>query len=279
MILISLPAFADEGTVSPVAPNQDSIIVEKRKAEHKINLIDFAIALNRPTYILPYYYTASPFQDVYEGETPENQRINQNEFKFQLSLMVPVWQSAFNTPLDLNFSYSQLSYWQVYSASAWFRETDYEPEVILNYTFDPNNQLVLSLNHQSNGRGGQEERSWNRLIAEYTYGHNNWMFKVRGWVLIFKADSSDLYNPNITDYLGHGDILGSYKWNKLIVSLSGGNFERFDRSHFQGTLSYPMTNKFRLYVQGYSGYGQSLIEYDHRTNAIGLGIAFNDWLS
>jgi phospholipase A1 len=258
--------------------NQESVIEEKRNAERKINLIDFAIALNRPTYILPYYYTASPDQHVYEGDTPLNQRINQNEFKFQLSLLVPVVQSVMGTPLDINLSYTQMSYWQVYTTSAWFRETDYEPELIFNYTLNPNNQVGVSLNHESNGRGGTEERAWNRVIGIYTYGHSNWMLQARAWVLIFKGDSSDIYNPDITDYLGHGDLTASYEINKLVLSVTGGNFERFNRSHFQGSLSYPITNKIRFYGQAYSGYGQSLIEYNHRTNAFGVGISFNDWL-
>lgn len=260
-------------------PAEETIIVEKRKAEHKINLIDFAIALNRPTYILPYYYTASPDYAVYEGDTPDNQPLNQSEFKFQLSLLVPVWQSVMGTPVDINISYTQMSYWQVYTSSAWFRETDYEPELIFNYTLNPNNQLGASLNHQSNGRGGSEERAWNRVIGIYTYGHANWMLQARAWVLVFQAESSDIYNPDITNYLGHGDLTGSFEVNKLVFSLTGGNFERFDRSHFQGSISYPITNKIRFYLQGYTGYGQSLIEYNHRTNAAGIGISFNDWLT
>lgn len=284
LVVICLPLIAfgvDEGpyTNEPLPEPDQTVIVEKLKAERKISLIDFAIGLNRPNYILPYYYTASPFQAVYEGDTPLNQRINQNEFKFQLSLQVPVWQSVMNTPLDINIAYTQLSYWQVYTTSAWFRETDYEPELIFNYTIDSNNQVGLSLNHQSNGRGGTEERAWNRVIGIYTYGHSNWMLQARAWFLVFKANSSDLYNPNITDYLGHGDLTASYRINKLIISLTGGNFEQFYRSHFQGSLSYPITNKIRFYGQAYSGYGQSLIEYDHRTNAFGVGISFNDWLS
>jgi phospholipase A1 len=183
------------------------------------------------------------------------------------------------TPFDINVSYTQLSYWQVYSSSAWFRETDYEPELIVNYTINPNNQVGMSLNHESNGRGGSEERSWNRVIGMYTYGYNDWMIMARAWALVLKADSSDVNNPDIVDYLGHGDLTASYNINELVVSLTGGNFERFNRSHFQGSLSYPITNKIRFYIQGYSGYGQSLIEYNHRTNAAGVGISFNDWLT
>lgn len=258
---------------------EETIIIEKRKAEHKVSLIDFAISLNQPTYILPYYYTASPYYAVYENDTPDDQPLNQNEFKFQLSLLVPVWQSVMNTPIDINISYTQMSYWQLYTTSAWFRETDYEPEIIVNYTLDPYNQLGLSLNHESNGRGGDEERSWNRLIAEYTYGHKDWMVQLRAWALVLKAGSVDLYNPDIADYLGHGDVTVSYELNKLVMSLQAGNFEKIERAHVQGSLSYPISNKFRLYLQGFTGYGQSLIEYNHRTNAFGVGIAFNDWLT
>jgi phospholipase A1 len=32
------------------------------------------------------------------------------------------------------------------------------------------------------------------------------------------------------------------------------------------------------YVQFFNGYGQNLIEYNHRTAAIGIGFAFSDWL-
>lgn len=266
--------------MGPPAPIvEETIILEKRQAEHKISLIDFAIGLNRPTYILPYYYTASPDYAVYEGDTPDNQPLEKSEFKFELSLLMPVWQSVMDTPLDINVSYTQLSYWQVYTSSAWFRETDYEPELIFNYMLNPNNQVGVSLNHESNGRGGSEERSWNRVIGIYTYGANNWMVTARAWALVFKGESSDIHNPDIVDYLGHGDLTASYSVKELVISLTGGNFERFGRSHFQGSLSYPITKKIRFYVQGYSGYGQSLIEYDHRTNAAGVGIAFNDWLN
>lgn len=113
---------------------------------------------------------------------------------------------------------------------------------------------------------------------EYTYSRANWMVQVQGWVLIFKGESSDLHNPDITDYMGHGRITASYMWEKLVLSLYGQNFEVPKRSQFQGSISYPVSNKLRIYLQGFSGYGQSLIEYNHRTNAVGIGVALNDWM-
>lgn len=277
---IAFQAIAHDGPLSKSSEDEnDSVIVERRQAREKINLTDFAMALYRPNYILPYYYTASPYERIYRGDTPDDQRINENEFKFQLSLIVPIWYNIMDTKFDIDFAYTQQSYWQVYTESAWFRETNYEPELMVHYTFDDFNQVTLSLNHESNGRGGEKERSWNRLIGEYTHGHENWMVKLRAWLMIFEAVSSDLHNPNIEDYLGHGEILGSYKYDKFVFTLQAGNFERPKRFRVEGSISYPITNKLLLYVQGFSGYGQSLIEYDHHTNAFGIGIAFNDWLS
>jgi phospholipase A1 len=50
------------------------------------------------------------------------------------------------------------------------------------------------------------------------------------------------------------------------------------RGSITGTLSYPLTKHFSIYAQYFNGYGQSLIEYNHATQGIGIGIAFNDWI-
>lgn len=265
-------------TDDPDAKNETTQLEEQLKARDLVNQLAFAVSLDQPNYILPYYYTASPDQAVYEGDTPDGERINQNEFKFQFSINVPIWHEIGNSPFDFNFLYTQMSYWQVYVPSAWFRETDYQPALNLNYNYSPTSLYGVEINHQSNGRGGSEERSWNRFIMEYTYSRANWMLQVQGWVLIFKGESSDLHNPDITDYMGHGRITASYMWEKLVISLYGQNFEVPKRSQFQGSISYPVSSKLRIYLQGFSGYGQSLIEYNHRTNAAGIGIALNDWM-
>lgn len=88
------------------------------------------------------------------------------------------------------------------------------------------------------------------------------------------------YNPNIGKYLGYGRIIISYKRKGQVFSLMSHNFIEGHARYVTGELtwSFPLTNYLKGYVDIFSGYGQSLIEYNHRTNSTGIGIALNDWV-
>ncbi len=108
---------------------------------------------------------------------------------------------------------------------------------------------------------------------------DNWLIGLNVWQLIFQADSSDLHNPDIAHYLGYENVLFTYKWHDVRASLQLQNLESaLKRGSITFTLSYPVTKHLSLYGQLFSGYGQSLIEYNHHTKAGGVGIAFNDWI-
>jgi len=42
--------------------------------------------------------------------------------------------------------------------------------------------------------------------------------------------------------------------------------------------SYPISKHVRFYTQLFSGYGESLIDYNHRQTRIGLGFMLNDMM-
>lgn len=277
-----------------LTPQQKKILIKhvtktalesRVKEENKVVKNPYSLILYKPTYILPFYYTASPDHGIYENaqglpNTPEHQGLRNLEFKAQISVQIPVILHFFSPKNSLSVAYTQDSFWQVYAKSQYFRETNYEPEIFFRRI--QNNKLTWKLGavHQSNGRGGEYERSWNRFYGEAIYSRNKWLVDFKPWILIFKKDSSDLHNHDIKRYLGNSRLLFAYKLGSNTVSfMTRNNIQSgFKRGAEKLTWSFPLHGHFRGFVEIFSGYGQSLIEYNHYTNAFALGIALNDWI-
>ncbi len=258
-------------------------IVQQTINEEKIPPNYFAIAFYKPTYILPYYFTGSPDNVVYRNNTPNDESLKHSEVKYQFSVKVPIWKNILDHPSSLFFAYTQLSYWQLYNKSAFFRETDYEPEAFLanetNWHLGKNWQLSflnVGATHQSNGFGNSLERSWNRLYLEAIASTDNWVVSFKPWYVI----STNSNNNNIAEYLGYGRILVAYKFHRQVFSIRAHNLIEGGARHATAEVSwsFPITPYIKGYVQIFSGYGQSLIEYNHRTNSVGVGVALSDWV-
>lgn len=245
----------------------------------------FRLALYHPNYMLPAYFTFSPDKAVFRNETPSGEGIKRLEFKYQLSVRLPIVRRIAHRPISVEVAYTQKSYWQAYNRSAFFRETDYEPEIFLAYR----RRFSLPLGwtwtsasvgavHQSNGKGGTMERSWNRIYVKGQLSHGRWHLRVQPWLIIH--DSTMLqHNPDIGHYLGYGRWILSYRWGRQSVALLSRNnlTSGFSRGFWQLSWSFPLFHELTGYVQASAGYGQSLIEYDHSTTAVGIGIALNNW--
>lgn len=270
--------------IQSVAKHTKSPVIERAKKEETIPSNYFAITLYKPTYILPFYYTGSPDNVVYQGNTPNNEKLKKSEVKYQFSFKLPVWKNVFDHESSTLFlAYTQQSYWQLYNHRPFFRESDYEPEIFLaneiNLHIFKNwhtNFLNVGAAHQSNGYGNQLERSWNRLYVEAISSTDNWMVSLKPWYIM----STNSNNNNIAHFLGYGRVLIGYKYNKQVFTLSAQNIieSAGKRSSAELTWSFPITPYIKGYAQLFSGYGQSLIEYNHRTNSAGIGITLSDWV-
>ena len=244
----------------------------------------FKIMPYKENYLLIFNYSDRPYDSFYNSNNiaPNDENVKKSEVEFQFSIMHGIVESIAGYDNELFLTYTQKSFWQLYSKSAWFRETNYEPELLfrmhtdyqLNQWFFKNTDL--SLNHESNGRGGDAERSWNRIILAQELERSNWNFKLSVWSRL-KIGTD--YNPNITDYLGHGSFEITRLFDEFKISfLTQNNFESgFSRGAETLSLSYKIGNGFAAYIKLFSGYGQSLAEYDHYTNSIGIGFTLSDW--
>lgn len=203
------------------------------------------------------------------------------EVKFQLSFEVPVWRNLLRDDLDVYFAYTQLSFFQAYNQeySAPFRETNYEPELGLHW--HPRGELFgwrlesarIAMNHQSNGRSQPLSRSWNRLIGQAQVERGELSLGLRLWTLLGDRTPSD--NPDIIDFYGNGELYAGYRLGRHNLAMMVRNLA--DHPAVQLDWTYPLSSTVRLYVQYFNGYGESLLDYDHSVNRIGIGFALNEW--
>ncbi|MCH7378391.1 MULTISPECIES: phospholipase A [Acinetobacter] len=245
----------------------------------------------QPVYLLPVFWTSDK-NEFPSSPNPENtvknkQELTSSEAKFQLSFKTKAWENIFGNNGDLWLGYTQSSRWQVYNSeeSRPFRETNYEPEASLmfrtNYEILGLNARLLgvTLNHQSNGRSDPLSRSWNRVIFNLGFEKDNFALMVRPWYRV-EEEAKDDNNPDIKDYIGRGDLTAFYRKGNndfslmLRHSLKGG-----DRSHgaVQFDWAFPIKDKLRGHFQIFDGYGESLIDYNHRATYVGLGVSLMNW--
>jgi phospholipase A1 len=273
---IATEATADERTVPASFLGRRIELDAERKT--------FTLTARRPNYII-HTYSEDPNQEPYEF-TGDSDRLDNSEVKFQLSFQTKVADDMFGKQADLWFSYTQVAFWQLYSddISSPFRETNYEPEVyaafLTNYDFLglTGRSINFGLNHQSNGRGDPLSRSWNRVFAEFVFVRDDFGLSFKPWYRI-EESSSDDDNPDIEDYLGNYEFRAFQRWGDHLFSVMLRNvFD--DDNHYNSELqwSFPIKRRLRGLVQWYNGYGENLIDHDHKSNRIGVGILMTDWL-
>ena len=266
-----------------ITPDESSPLEKKLQSEKNLKENQHFYYLHKINYMLPYYFTTSPYYSVYSqqpGLTANNQKLNQSEFKGQISVGVPMVKELFgSTNMSLDSTFSEVIFWQTYVDSQYFRSTDTEINLLFKYHFFKNWLMYAGIDHQSNGKGIPLERSWNRIIGSFQFSGENFYLQTELWGLIFQSESIDLHNPDIEKYLGHDIITFGYRIGDLNLALALQNIEQMPKyGNIVISASFPMTDHFNMYLQYFSGYGQSLIEYNHATQGAGLGVSFNNYL-
>lgn len=248
----------------------------------------FRIVAYKPTYFLFARYSGNPNRlpstpaPGHEVATPLN--LDSVEAKFQLSFKTKALENLFGGYGDLWLGYTQQSSWQVYNSlnSAPFRETNYEPEAFL--TLRTNAHLLgfdwklvnLGVVHQSNGRNLPLSRSWNRVYAQFGLERGNLSLFLRPWLRINESANTD-DNPGITDFMGHGDLLAVYQHGNNEFSALTRYSGVGNRATVQLDWHFPLIGALKGYVQLFSGYGETLIDYNIHQNTIGVGVSLTQW--
>lgn len=248
----------------------------------------FRLVSYKAIYVTPARWSSSPNEKP-QSENPNNSATESVDYdivevKFQLSLKTKVLQSIFFGRGDLWLGYTQVAHWQLYNEplSRPFREINYEPELIFKYPLyikmfgGEFKSVGVSFTHQSNGRELPYSRSWNRVIFDLSYEIDSWIISAKPWIRLSDGNKDD--NPAITDYIGDGELNVSYSYDRhQFYTVITHPFNRWEAGSIQLNYIFPIKGHLRGHVQAFTGYGETLIDYNHNQTTIGIGVSFANW--
>ncbi|MCJ7798171.1 MAG: phospholipase A, partial [Polaromonas sp.] len=144
------------------------------------------------------------------------------------------------------------------------------------------------LAHQSNGQSLPLSRSWNRTYlmgaAEKVLGQESSLtLQGRIWRRLHESSGND-DNPGIQNYVGRAELTGSWQINKS--NTVGITLRHSLRSEARGSTqldwmmapaSSPNYTGLRYHLQFFSGYGDSLLDYNRKRQVLSVGMSLVDW--
>ncbi len=264
-------------------------IHSRLEAERQVSFNPYVITPHKMNYILPATYTSDMHHQAYSEVSEWGDQLQELEAKFQLSIKVPLYENMLVAGDQLAFGFTLQSWWQVYNQelSRPFRETNYQPEIFyfMPLPYHPlggDSGIMFGLEHQSNGRSQLLSRSWNRVYANYFFTKRNFILSFRPWWRIPEGDvkttpeESGDDNPDILDYMGHFELIMAYHWDEYEFSFTTRENFSTHNGGLELGFTFPLSGRMKGYVQYTQGYGESLIDYNHSQQRLGIGIAITD---
>ena len=278
-MMLSLSAIESrEGLYNNISLEDDNNVT-KATIKQYVNS-SFNVSAHQANYFLPFSYR---FQDNYID--PENHHSDdpskQLETEFQVSIKFDLGSNIIGLNEIYTVAYTQKSFWQLYSdRSAYFRESNYNPEFFITFPLRVSEStsgirgVRLGVAHQSNGLGLPYERSWNYFYTDLYIQMGFLFVDLKAWYA--PPGSLEKYNPDLLDYLGHGHLRFVIPYEKHVLEatfMSAFNGHSSAEAHY----SYPIFGRddMFLYLKGFMGYGESLIEYDTKISKVGLGFSIS----
>lgn len=219
------------------------------------------------------------YQDTYfTTGVPLNTSINKQtaDVLFQISIRHRLTRSHLPFNSFLYLTYTQKSFWDIYDESAPFRDNNYNPSLGLGRYIIRGNKLrgtvFVQLEHESNGKSGEDSRSWNMLSFSTKYFFNlRLSFGLKAWIPIVDGDE----NKDLLDYRGLGTMSVNYinKNGRLWLTGELNPRKGWGNVNTTFTAAYKVSrasNQF-IYARFYNGKGESLLDYDKYSMNIRIG--------
>jgi len=212
------------------------------------------------------------------------------EFQYSLKYRLLSYSDNWHPWNNLYFAYTQTSYWDLLTKDPSFYDTSYKPSAFLYYPdvlpkkFPIHLDLQGGAEHESNGRGGTEERSLYTVYIQPTVNvgittNLSLTLQPRAWYYLILGDN----NQDMAQYRGYADLRAALTWqdksnpwekiqlaSKVIVGDEG--------SHpgvtvdFRFNLPHAWGFNPAIQAQYFYGYGQTLRQYNELSHGFRVGL-------
>jgi phospholipase A1 len=249
----------------------------------------FVVRTYQPNFLVPAHYSSNINKSPTSPTHPDGGAFPQyrkTEAELQLSLRAKVLEDVLLPNADLWAAYTQQSIWQMWNGqdSAPFRSSDYQPEAMLVMPISEKTgdlgggwrwrMMLAGIAHESNGYGLPLSRSWNYAYIGTAFTHDDIALRARFNQRLGEAGVDD--NPHIADYIGSTELSAAWFPRETTMQLTA---RTSFKSAQRGSLKFEWTRPvfmakpdgLRWYVQLFSGYGETMLDYNHRQNSVGLG--------
>lgn len=247
----------------------------------------FEFKAHDTNYFLPYGHRKDNYETYVASDVYTN-----IEAEFQFSIKFDLASNLLGLQEVYSGAYTQKSFWQIYAESSPFRENNYNPEAFVHFpallheNFEYFKGLTLGIAHQSNGQGStasktseilaNRSRSWNYAYAAFHFKISDLIFTAKVWKR-YEESAVDDDNPDLLNYLGYGKLSFVFPYKKALFR----GFIRHNPGTNKGALEVsvsvpvPKKNNVFFYSKIFSGYGESLIDYNRNIVKTSFGLSFS----
>lgn len=203
-----------------------------------------------------------------------------SDVKFQISLAIRLTDTVLPWDSFVFLMYTQKTLWNVFQNSMPMRDLNFNPGIGWSKPFFSKDRyvgkLTLLVEHESNGRDGDESRSWNRISICGSTIIDEWlMVHAKFWIPIIDG----MNNKDILDYCGiyqHGVVITTpnKKFSFGITGVKRKGWNLNFNTIFDFSWRVHEKSNLNLFAQYYNGYGENLLDYNQFHSRLRVGIIF-----
>ncbi len=268
----SISVSVDSVKNSPVRQRAEAVLDAVFKKEAVLNNADSIIQSFDDMPSFGIYKNNYVVTGTTIGHNPDK---DNSDAKFQISVMQRLTNSVLPFRTYLFLTYSQLAFWDIYKESFPFSDINFNPTVGIGKALVYKNRFLgtlnLQLEHESNGKAGDDSRSWNKVsFGSIFLLNNHWTFQTKLWIPIVDGQN----NKNIVSYKGFGHFALDYNNKRLnvgaLMTKRAGSFFDYNMSVNVSYKIFKNENQ-HLFVEYYNGYGENMLFFKQYRQRIRVG--------